>query len=99
MMNNIVKIKKSWWNIFSFILFFNGFGFIFHGIISQNKNWVIEGVVYEIPTIFFCLCAFTNQIILRTLLILCVISVLVSLIRSIRVDVKYLKACDNYEYG
>ena len=52
-MNFINKIKKTWWIILSFISMINGFGFIYIGLKYTNKNWVLEGIMYEIPWFFF----------------------------------------------
>ena len=52
-MNTFDKIKKSWWVLFSFIPFLNGFGFIYIGLRHNNKNWLFEGVMYELPWIFY----------------------------------------------
>lgn len=52
-MNILDKIIKLWWVILSFIMFINGFGFIYTGFKHDNKNWIIEGVIYEIPWIFY----------------------------------------------
>lgn len=51
-MNLIDKIIKLWWVILSFIMFINGFGFIYAGLKHDNRNWVIEGIIYEIPWVF-----------------------------------------------
>lgn len=52
-MKFINKIKRTWWILLSFIFIINGFGFIFIGLKYTNKNWVLEGVMYEIPWFFF----------------------------------------------
>ena len=54
-MNFIVKIVKSWWVILSFIMFLNGIGFIYIGTKHSNHNWIIEGIIYEIPWFFFAI--------------------------------------------
>ena len=48
-MNTLEKIKNSWWVILSFIMFLNGFGFIYIGTKHYNKNWILEGIIYELP--------------------------------------------------
>lgn len=52
-MNTIDKIKKSWWVLLSFIPFLNGFGFGYIGLRHNNKNWILEGAMYEVPWIFY----------------------------------------------
>lgn len=56
-MNIIDKLIKSWWVILSFIPFVNGAGFIYIGSKHNNRNWIIEGVIYEIPWFFYILYA------------------------------------------
>lgn len=46
------KVAKSWWILISFIPFLNGLGFVYLGVRSHNKNWILEGIIYEIPWIF-----------------------------------------------
>jgi hypothetical protein len=52
-MNVFDKILKSWWVILSFIMFINGFGFVYIGYKHSNRNWIIEGAIYEIPWLFY----------------------------------------------
>lgn len=52
-MNVFEKLIKSWWVILSFICFLNGFGFVYIGSRHSNQNWIIEGVIYEIPWFFY----------------------------------------------
>lgn len=52
-MNTFDKLLKSWWVILSFIFFLNGFGFIYIGARHSNRNWIIEGAIYEIPWFFY----------------------------------------------
>ena len=52
-MSALNKIKKSWWVIFSFIIFLNGFGFIYIALRHNNRNWLFEGIMYELPWFFY----------------------------------------------
>ena len=52
-MNIVDKLIKSWWVILSFIMFINGFGFIYTGLKHDNRNWILEGIIYEIPWVFY----------------------------------------------
>lgn len=52
-MNTVDKIKKSWWVLLSFIPFLNGFGFIYIALRHNNKNWLFEGLMYELPWFFY----------------------------------------------
>ena len=46
------SVRKYLWAILSFIPLINGVGFIHLGNKFNNTNWIIEGVIYEIPWIF-----------------------------------------------
>ena len=45
------KIMNLFWIIFSFIFLLNGVGIIYAGHKANNRNWLIEGIVYQLfPT-------------------------------------------------
>ena len=103
-MNIIEKIKKSWWVILSFIFFLNGFGFVYIGFKHSNRNWLIEGIMYEIPWLFY----FIFYGIFGTpiqpglnptyvIVIIAVMLLFVSIIRSIWVAVKLVDVYENNE--
>ena len=46
------SVRKYLWAIPSFIPLINGVGFIHLGNKFNNTNWIIEGIIYEIPWIF-----------------------------------------------
>ena len=98
-MNTIEKIKRSWWVIFSIILFLNGFGFIYIGLKHNNKNWILEGLTYEFPWFFyFVVYAIYGAGTPSTLMIaLALIIQLIGIIRSIWVAVKLADVYDNTE--
>ena len=98
-MNTIEKIKKSWWVIFSIIMFLNGFGFIYIGFKHNNKNWILEGLTYEFPWFFyFIVYAIYGMSTPATLMIaLAMILLLIGIIRSIWVAVKLADVYDNNE--
>lgn len=102
-MNVLEKIKKSWWVILSFIMFLNGFGFIYIGLRENNRNWLIEGIIYELPwfiyLIFFGIYDLPLFSITPThlILLLAFIMLFVSIIRSIWVAVKLADVYDNEE--
>ena len=50
-MNAVEKIKRSWWVLISFIPMLNGLGFVYTGFKNKNQNWILEGVMYELPWI------------------------------------------------
>ena len=103
-MNVIDKITKSWWVILSFIMFINGFGFIYIASKHSNKNWFVEGVIYEIPWFFYILYsgiygipsvgtfnpASTMALFGELLMVVCII-------RSFWVAIKLLDVYDNNE--
>ncbi len=43
------KIFNSLWIIASFIIYFNGLGFVYIGSKTRNEKWFMEGCIYEIP--------------------------------------------------
>ena len=93
-MNVIEKLKRLWWIILSFIPFINGFGFIYIGFKNNNKNWVLEGIIYEIPWIF-CIIYSQNQNIFEGLFIIAIVVTFISIIRSIWVAIKLFDVYDN----
>ena len=93
-MNVLEKIKRSWWVVLSFIMFLNGFGFLYIGFKNNNKNWVLEGIVYEIPWLF-CVIFGLNQNILSKMLIIAVVVMFISIIRSFWVAIKLADIYDN----
>lgn len=95
-MNVVEKIKRSWWVILSFIMFINGLGFIYLGFKNNNKYWVLEGVMYEIPWLFTFI--FVNDLLVFSFLVyFALILMLVSIVRSIWVAVKLSDVYDNEE--
>ncbi len=102
-MNVIEKIKKSWWVILSFIIFFNGFGFIYIALRENNKNWLVEGIIYELPWFIYLLFYGIYGIPLHYLtpshfiLLLAILLMFVGIIRSIWVAVKLADVYDNEE--
>ncbi|WP_458456642.1 hypothetical protein [Methanobrevibacter sp.] len=95
-MSTIDKILKSWWVILSAVMFLNGFGFIYIGLKNNNKNWVIEGIVYEIPWIFGVMFVYIKPV-TQIFSILCIICLLVSIVRSVWVAIKLCDVYDNEE--
>lgn len=98
-MNFVDKIKNSWWVILSFIIFFNGFGFIYIGLKHNNRNWILEGITYEFPWFFYLIVfAFYGISIPSTLIVaFAAIITLIGIIRSIWVAVKLADVYDNNE--
>ena len=93
-MNALEKIKRSWWVIFSVLIIFNGFGFIYIGAIHDNKNWILEGVIYEIPWVFGIIFGNFDSI-LDVYVAIAMILMLVSIVRSVWVAIKLGDVYDN----
>lgn len=102
-MNTVEKVKKSWWVILSFIIFLNGFGFVYIGLRHNNKNWVLEGIMYEFPWFFYIILyaiyGLPKSSINPTsvVMIFAFIMFLIGIIRSIWVAIKLADVYDNYE--
>ena len=101
-MNTIEKIKRSWWVIISFIFFLNGFGFIYIGSKHNNRNWILEGVIYELPW-FLYMVVFgmygdpVGMNVTATFIVLALMLQFVSIIRSVWVAVKLADVYENEE--
>ncbi len=95
-MNALEKIKRSWWVIFSVIIVFNGLGFIYIGAIHDNRNWILEGVIYEIPWVFGIILSDFEPI-LDVYVAIAMILMLVSIVRSVWVAIKLADVYDNEE--
>ena len=103
-MNVFEKIKRSWWVILSFIAFLNGTGFIYIGAKHNNKNWILEGIAYEIPWflyfVYFVMFGDPNLDFLipsSLILLLAMIVMFVGIVRSVWVAVKLADVYDNVE--
>lgn len=101
-MNTIDKIIRSWWVIISLIFFLNGFGFIYIGSKHNNRNWILEGIIYEIPWfLYFIIFGIYGTPagfnVTATFIVLALILQFISIIRSIWVAVKLADVYDNEE--
>ena len=95
-MTVIEKILKSWWAVFSAIMLINGFGFLYIGLKNNNRSWIMEGIAYEIPWIFAVIYQYfepLNHVYFR----ICLLSMLISIVRSVWVAVKLCDVYDNEE--
>lgn len=95
-MDALEKIKRFWWVIFSVIIIFNGFGFIYIGAIHRNWNWILEGVAYEIPWVFGIIFADFDSLI-TVYVAMSMILMLVSIVRSVWVAIKLNDVYENEE--
>lgn len=93
-MNAFEKIKRSWWVIFSVLIVLNGLGFIYIGFLHKNKNWVIEGIIYEIPWLFGIILSDFDPI-LDVYVAISMVLLLVSIVRSVWVAIKLADVYDN----
>lgn len=77
-------------------MIFPGFGFIYIGLKSSNRNWILEGVTYELPFFFYLLAAmvFPVDIIFRYYFLIIILAVLIALLRSIMVAIKLFDVYD-----
>lgn len=92
-MNITDIIVKSLWVVVSLFGFINGLGFIYMGYMTNNRYWLLEGLVYELPwllIIFLTLLA-PNLVSLIYLGLFATALQLVSIVRSVWVDYKYIK--------
>lgn len=85
------KLLKSWWIILSFIPFLNGLGFMYLGFRTSNKIWVLEGIIYEIPWIFSFISVY-NQSLTYNIVLVGVVLMIMSIIRSFWVGALFFKA-------
>lgn len=103
-MNIFEKIKRSWWVILSFVMFLNGTGFIYISQKYNNRNWLLEGITYELPWILYFVYYFkfgnpNLDFLLPSSLILILACLLwvVSIVRSFWVAIKLADVYDNEE--
>lgn len=92
-------IRSSLWIIASFIIFFNGLGFIYIGSKTRNEKWIREGCIYELPWFLLILEAgLVNNSLGAYIAVIGLISVLISIIRSVMVNPEYQEALNNNSY-
>lgn len=101
-MNTLEKITRSWWVILSFIPFLNGFGFIYIGARHDNKNWILEGVIYELPWFLYFIIFQIYGVpvgfnVTGTFIFVSLVLLFISIIRSVWVAVKLADVYDNEE--
>lgn len=98
-MNGNQKILNSLWIIVSFIVFFNGLGFVYIGSKTRNEKWIMEGCIYEIPWFLLLLGTglFSNEA--GTFIAgIGLLLVLASIIRSFLVNPRYHEALSSNNY-
>ena len=98
-MDTFEKFIKSWWVLFPFTLFLPGFGFIYIGLKSSNRNWILEGVTYQLPFFFyFVACAiYPADAMIKYYIWLILLAAFIALIRSIMVAIKLIEQYEKEE--
>lgn len=103
-MDTLGKIKRSWWVILSFIMMLNGFGFFYIALRHNNKKWLLEFAIYELPWflyfVFYARFGDPNLYFYSPsslILYLALILYIVSIVRSFWVAVKLADVYDNVE--
>ena len=98
-MDTVDKIKKSWWVIFPFTFLFPGVGFIYIGLKASNRNWILEGITYELPWFFYIMASFkfSSQTMVQYYGWIILLACFIALIRSIMVAIKLLDVYDNHQ--
>ena len=86
-------LVRSLWVIASLFAFINGLGFIYMGYMTNNRYWMLEGVIYELPwlLILFLTLLAPDLFSLLYLGLFASALQLVSIVRSVWVDYKYIK--------
>ena len=95
-MNVVDKLKNSWWVILSFIIYINGAGFLYIGFKNNNRDWVLEGIIYEIPWLFYVI-FFKNPALANSFFVITVVGMFISIIRSFWVAIKLADIYGNEE--
>lgn len=101
-MNAFDKIKKSLWVIFSIIMYINGVGFIYIGTKYNNKNWILEGVLYELPWFIYLIAdRLYGNVFISNITgfysLLAMLIMFIGIIRSVWVAVKLIDVYKNEE--
>lgn len=96
-MDTFEKITRSWWVAFPLTLFLPGLGFIYIGLKSDNRKWILEGITYELPTFFYFLASavYSFDAMAPYYVVLILLAALIAFIRSIMVAIKLLEVYDN----
>lgn len=91
------KLVNLFWVLFSFIFLLNGIGIIYAGWKSDNRNWLMEGIVYQIfPTALLLLAMINpNSSVGVTLAGIYILTWIVCIIRTFFIAGKYLNYMRN----
>ena len=55
-------LEKTFLILLSFIPIINGLTFVYMGSKESNRNWIIEGLVYELPWFLLFLCVYNDDL-------------------------------------
>lgn len=55
-------LEKTFLILLSFIPIINGLSFVYMGSKEYNRNWIIEGLVYELPWFLLFLCVYNDDL-------------------------------------
>lgn len=100
------RIINNLWILVAFIPLVNGMGIVYVGAKTSNRQWIEEGLIYEIPGILMFLTLGiinpTNyslgMILGPVILLLVLVSIVISIIRSVMIRSKYKRMRENEKY-
>ena len=95
---DVEKSARSYWVIFSFIIFLNGLGLIFVGMKGNIRRWILEGAIFELLWVLYFILFSLNEGIGRFILSLAMIGWVLSIIRTFMVYFEEEKM-DNANYS
>ena len=52
---------NSWWLILPFTIYLNWLAFLYVGVTAKHRKWILYGVLYSIPFIFYQFYTLTGQ--------------------------------------
>lgn len=92
-MDTSEKLKRSWWVLFPFTILLPGFGFIYIGLNASNRNWIIEGITYQLPFFFYLASCviYPANIMITYYLWLILLAALIAFIRSVMLALKLVE--------
>ena len=87
-------LEKTFLILLSFIPIINGLTFIYMGSKESNRNWIIEGFVYELPWILMFLCLYNDDL-GTTLAGFALLFMFICILRTVYVSFTYKKDIDS----
>ena len=83
-------LEKTFLILLSFILIINGLTFVYMGSKESNRNWIIEGFVYELPWILLFLFVYNDDL-GTTLAGFALLFMFICILRTVYVSFTYKK--------